>query len=168
MLHNTQHLSREMFRTAYLPDYAKNEIIPSMDRDLIKNNIRAIREERGLTQAEFGKPLNASRMDVSRYEKGQHLTVRLLLDIRRVYGVSLDRILLKSSANSDEGTINKADKDLMLESTKAILSAAQIMGLKLTLAEEMAYTVMLYNHTIEYKCKPDAGLAAAILKQEVA
>lgn len=165
MLHNTQQLSREMFRTAYLPSYAKNEIISSMDRDLIKNNIRSIRERLELSQEEFGKPLNASRHDISRYEKGQHLTVRLLLDIQRIYGISIDKILLSTSS---ENEIHKVNNDLMLESTKAILSAAQIMGLKLTLSEEMTYTVMLYNHVVEYKSKPDAGLAAAILKQRVA
>jgi transcriptional regulator with XRE-family HTH domain len=166
MLHNTQQLSSGMFRTANLLGFADHEKIRPMEKGLIKNNIRQLRLRLGLSQEEFGKPFNASRMDVSRYEKGLHLTVRLLLDIHKAYGVSIDSLLLADEAAEDGR--NKINKDLMLKSTMALLSAAQILGVRLTREEEEQYACMVYNHSIEFNATPDIPLAAALLKQKVA
>lgn len=67
----------------------------------------------------------------------------------------------------------KIDDDLMLKCTKCILTTAKNKGRKLSRVQEMAYTVLLYNHINEYRKKgeniePSLSLAALILQQQVA
>lgn len=67
----------------------------------------------------------------------------------------------------------KADDELMMKSAESILKAAKAKNAKLTRAQEMAYTVMLYNHAIEYKrqgqeVSPNEAMAALILKESIA
>lgn len=63
----------------------------------------------------------------------------------------------------------KVDDDLMQRAAISIISAAKKKGLKLSRAQEMAYTVMLYNHAIEYRrqghsVEPNEAMAVLFLK----
>lgn len=168
LLHNTQHLSRGVFQTATLPSPGNNEKITGMEKDVIKNNIRPLRESLGLSQEEFGKKINASRHDVSRYEAGKHLTVRLLLDIKRVFGVSLD-YLLDYGVKNTPGKTFKIDNDLMQRSHDAVVAAATRNGIKLDKDNFVKCTSELYNLVADYRSKgqqldPTEPMAFLILK----
>lgn len=67
----------------------------------------------------------------------------------------------------------KADDNLMIRSAKSILTVAKTKRMKLSRAEEMVYTVKLYNLVIEYRRKgsdvsPNEAMADLILSNRVA
>lgn len=60
------------------------------------------------------------------------------------------------------------DEALMEQAAQSVLSAAKAKGVKLPLAQAMAFTVELYNHVIKYRKQgenilPSEGVAAFIL-----
>lgn len=60
----------------------------------IKDRLLQLRREKGMTQAELAERLGISRQAVSRWETGEALpSTENLVDLRRIYGVSLDSIL---------------------------------------------------------------------------
>lgn len=56
--------------------------------------LKALREERDLTQRDIGKILNISRQLYSRYERGaQRIPVKHLITLHSYYNVSVDYLL---------------------------------------------------------------------------
>lgn len=61
---------------------------------MIFKNLRAIREDRDLRQADLAKVLNVSQNTYSQYENGViSLTAETLIKLSRFYGVSIDYLL---------------------------------------------------------------------------
>jgi len=82
--------------------------------------------------------------------------------LARAAGISLGELL-------GEEVHYKADNNLMMHCVDSILKAAKTKKIKLTRAQEMTYSVMLYNHVIEYRrqgeiASPNEAMAALILQ----
>lgn len=157
-------MSSGLFHTAYLRGDTRNETIAPMRRDVIKTNIKKIREGLNLSQEEFGRPLNASRANVSRYEKGEHITVRLLLDIERVYGIGISQILAPSLTQTKEAKyIQKIDKDLMAEAIKEVHAQLTKNKKRADSDKVMDIAIEAYNYSAEHDVAPKK-IAALLIK----
>ncbi len=65
---------------------------------MVFKNLRAIREDRDLRQADLAKVLNVSQNTYSQYENGViSLTAETLIKLARFYGVSVDYLLDQTS-----------------------------------------------------------------------
>ena len=65
-----------------------------MDQSYIGQRLKTLRKEKGLTQEQLGERLGVSSRSVSRWENGVNLPdFDLLLELCRLYGVSLDELL---------------------------------------------------------------------------
>ena len=59
----------------------------------VDNDVRALREARGLTQAQLGKALGVSRQSVSSIEKGKYdPSLPLAIAIARFFGRAVEEI----------------------------------------------------------------------------
>ena len=59
----------------------------------MENDVRALREEKGLTQAQLGKALGVSRQSVNSIEKGKYdPSLPLALAIARFFGRAVEEI----------------------------------------------------------------------------
>lgn len=59
----------------------------------MENDVRALREERGLTQAQLGKALGVSRQSVNSIEKGKYdPSLPLAIAIARLFGRAVEEI----------------------------------------------------------------------------
>lgn len=60
----------------------------------INERIRALREDRGLTQTELANALGTTQQQIYKYEKGiQEMTYNRLKELCQYYGVSADYVL---------------------------------------------------------------------------
>jgi len=67
--------------------------------------LRALREERGLTQRELAKRIDAEIPQISRYETGSYMpNAETLLAIADVLHVGLDTLFGRSSGNTGDAT----------------------------------------------------------------
>lgn len=58
------------------------------------HRIRALREDRDLTQKEVAKILNMSQTGYSKYETGENdIPTRILIDLAKFYNTSIDYLL---------------------------------------------------------------------------
>ncbi|MFC2599065.1 helix-turn-helix transcriptional regulator [Actinomyces massiliensis] len=59
----------------------------------MENDVRALREEKGLTQAQLGKALGVSRQSVNSIEKGKYdPSLPLAIAIARLFGRAVEEI----------------------------------------------------------------------------
>jgi transcriptional regulator len=59
----------------------------------VENDVRALREEKGLTQAQLGKALGVSRQSVNSIEKGKYdPSLPLAIAIARLFGRAVEEI----------------------------------------------------------------------------
>ena len=59
----------------------------------MENDVRAMREEKGLTQAQLGKALGVSRQSVNSIEKGKYdPSLPLAIAIARLFGRAVEEI----------------------------------------------------------------------------
>ena len=59
----------------------------------MENDVRALREEKGLTQAQLGKALGVSRQSVNSIEKGKYdPSLPLDIAIARLFGRAVEEI----------------------------------------------------------------------------
>ena len=59
----------------------------------MENDVRALREEKGLTQAQLGKALGVSRQSVNSIEKGKYdPSLPLAIAIARFFGRAVEKI----------------------------------------------------------------------------
>ena len=59
----------------------------------MENDVRALREEKGLTQAQLGKALGVSRQSVNSIEKGRYdPSLPLAIAIARFFGRAVEEI----------------------------------------------------------------------------
>ncbi|WP_026408557.1 helix-turn-helix transcriptional regulator [Actinomyces gerencseriae] len=59
----------------------------------MENDVRALREEKGLTQAQLGKALGVSRQSVNSIEKGKYdPSLPLAIAIARFFGRAVEEI----------------------------------------------------------------------------
>lgn len=59
----------------------------------MENDVRALREEKGLTQAQLGKVLGVSRQSVNSIEKGKYdPSLPLAIAIARFFGRAVEEI----------------------------------------------------------------------------
>ena len=59
----------------------------------MENDVRALREEKGLTQAQLGKSLGVSRQSVNSIEKGKYdPSLPLAIAIARFFGRAVEEI----------------------------------------------------------------------------
>jgi len=59
----------------------------------VENDVRALREEKGLTQAQLGKALGVSRQSVNSIEKGKYdPSLPLAIAIARFFGRAVEEI----------------------------------------------------------------------------
>lgn len=76
-----------------------------MDQSYIGQRLKTLRKEKGLTQEQLGERLDVSSRSVSRWENGVNLPdFDLLLELCRLYGVSLDELLKGEKRNVSEET----------------------------------------------------------------
>lgn len=70
----------------------------------MKNDIKAIRKSKGLTQNELGKLTNIGRVNITRYESGKHdPTIENALKIANCLESTLDELFAKpNKANKEE------------------------------------------------------------------
>ena len=60
----------------------------------MKNRLRELREEKGLTQKELAKQLNMSQTGYSKYETGENdISTRILIILAELYEVSVGYLL---------------------------------------------------------------------------
>lgn len=59
----------------------------------LKNRIRELRLEKGLTQGQVAEALKCDRSNISYYESGRSLSIISLIKLSRLFGVSTDYIL---------------------------------------------------------------------------
>ena len=76
-----------------------------MDQSYIGQRLKTLRKEKGLTQEQLGERLGVSSRSVSRWENGVNLPdFDLLLELCRLYGVSLDELLKGEKRTVSEET----------------------------------------------------------------
>lgn len=76
-----------------------------MDQSYIGQRLKTLRKEKGLTQEQLGERLGVSSRSVSRWENGVNLPdFDLLLELCRLYGVSLDELLKGGKRTVSEET----------------------------------------------------------------
>lgn len=131
----------------------------------LPNKIRHYREIRGMSQEKLGNLVGKKKDTISKWERGDRkLKVEEARKLANILGCSLNEL-----AGYIEDHLYEADDNLMKECAEAILSAANSQFKKISLAEAMTYTVMLYNHVINYKKQgtdvvPNEAMAALLLK----
>lgn len=130
------------------------------------NNIRYYRELRGMSQEALGKAIGGRTKDtISKWERGERkLKMEEAKKLSSVLGVTLGQI-----GGEIEETSYQADEDLMQLAAESIQKAALAQKRRLSLAEAMTYTVMLYNHIIPFRKQnkniiPDEAIASLIIK----
>ncbi|MBN3405755.1 XRE family transcriptional regulator [Clostridium botulinum] len=85
------------------------------------DRLRELREEKQLTQEEFGKLLNVSRQAISSYEKGENEpTIDALVKIANIFNVSLDYLLCRTKERYNLNLEDKKNKDLIIDIIKVI------------------------------------------------
>lgn len=81
----------------------------------IANNLREIRESRGLKKAEVAKKIGTTRSNITRWEIGTLPRIESLIQLAKLYHVSLDYLVLGSERHGTE--VNR-----LLEVVKMICS----------------------------------------------
>ena len=67
--------------------------VPAVNEAGVENDVRALREEKGLTQAQLGKALGVSRQSVNSIEKGKYdPSLPLAIAIARFFGRAVEEI----------------------------------------------------------------------------
>ena len=67
--------------------------VPAVKEAGVENDVRALREEKGLTQAQLGKALGVSRQSVNSIEKGKYdPSLPLAIAIARFFGRAVEEI----------------------------------------------------------------------------
>lgn len=84
--------------------------------NIIKQRLKQLRVENGLTQEEFGKPYNLRKSTISQYESGDsrpddELKIRIALD----YGVSLDWLFGLTNKRKGDNIEDKLSKEAIDE-----------------------------------------------------
>lgn len=79
------------------------------------NRIRELREEKGITQISLSIKLEVSQETISAYENGKYYpSVKSLIKLRQILGVSIDYILGLSDTRYPPTNINNLKKDEIL------------------------------------------------------
>lgn len=82
---------------------------------MIRDNIKKLREEMGLTQKQLADYLNVTRSTYSYYESGKNLpSIQSLIKLSKIFGVSCDYILIGKTNSANPQYIG----DIINESTK--------------------------------------------------
>ena len=69
----------------------------------VMNNLRTIRKERKLSQADIAEVLNTTQQQYSKYENGTHeIPIRHIITLCHYYGISSDQLLGISNGRVDE------------------------------------------------------------------
>ncbi len=92
-------------------------------------NLKFIRERRGMTQEQLAEKLEVTRITVARYENGSRWPDReMLVRISEVLSCSVDELLGTSSAATDE--IGEALKGLSADKLAQVLEYARFIANK--------------------------------------
>lgn len=79
-------------------------------RNRVAENLRALRESSGETQADLAKVLNVRNTAVSKYEKdGKGLSLETINAIARHYGITVDQLLRESIDPAEDSPITLSD-----------------------------------------------------------
>ncbi len=129
-----------------------------------RQSIRRVMAERGLQVAPWCRLAGMGESTLRNFLNGDSdsMGANTLEILAHAAGVSVGYLL-------GEEIHYKVDNELMNKSIAVILSAAKSENRKLSRVEEMAYSVMLYNHLVEYRrrgeaSEPNEAIAALILK----
>lgn len=69
----------------------------------VMNNLRTIRKERKLSQADIAEVLNTTQQQYSKYENGTHeIPIRHIITLCHFYGISSDQLLGITNDRVDE------------------------------------------------------------------
>lgn len=153
------------------------------------NRLRALREQRHLTQQALGELLDPPlpAVYIHRYESGKvkNIPIDILRQLSQALDVSTDELLGHAHGGaSDSAQVgwkaqNKTgstpppasvDAALMAQCGKYIMSAARSKKIALYNDQWLALSVTLYNHVLAYRTKdpalvPNEALAALILER---
>lgn len=80
-----------------------------------KNNIKFFRKKRSLTQGQLASLINVTKIHVSRLERGQHLSLRLLRKIAQVLKCSITDLIEDLPEEKKEIKETKVDTELLDE-----------------------------------------------------
>ncbi len=76
-----------------------------MDKTLVKNNIKVLREKAGISQTELANEIYSTKQNISKYERGEVLPpVDVLMEIATYFDVTIDQ-LINYQLLSDKQTI---------------------------------------------------------------
>ena len=100
-----------------------------MDNIAIGNRLLKLRTERGLTQVQVAEMLGVSNKAVSKWERGEALpSVDMLVALSRLYGVSVDQILLYDEKAGLRKETFAPPKGKGLEAGSVVLAVLALLG----------------------------------------
>ncbi|MGI5888979.1 MAG: helix-turn-helix domain-containing protein [Oscillospiraceae bacterium] len=110
--------------------------------------MKELRKKAGLTQEEAAKKLNVSRQAVSNWENNKNLPdIEVLIEISRVYAVSLDELILGGKEDMNNMTEKLIDDG---KETTRMKSAAKIALIGAILMVIGLLCFVLKGMTVEY------------------
>jgi transcriptional regulator with XRE-family HTH domain len=133
---------------------AKKSINAESERP--KNNLRSIRDSRGLTQDEVARMVNPPTTK-SQISKLENLSLRLndiwVSKLCEALGVTPDTLMMEGVPVS--GGFKPVDHDLMSDIARAIERVANKRGLKMSKEQFLDLCVELYNYVQDYRSKSE-------------
>lgn len=134
-------------------------------RPMAYEHIKRMLSDAGENQADLARLLGRTPAVITNLFNGERsLQIEEVQKISARYGVSTDYVLY--GKEFDRPKLYQADDALLLRCGDSILAAAKQLGLKLSLAEAMAYTVQLYKHAIKHKVDASEERAALVLESK--
>jgi transcriptional regulator with XRE-family HTH domain len=129
----------------------------------MKNRLREIRKNRGLSPSELGKRIGKSETQVIRLENGtREFTLKLLLNICGILNCTADELI-----DIPVKGINKAkcDPTLMDATVAFLLEACKRYGVKPRPKDLAKWTTLVYNDTVDLRLSihQSKGLAKTLV-----
>lgn len=88
----------------------------------VGKRLRALREEKNITQEELGKILGTSHVTIGRYENGERIPkLDILIDLANYFDVSLDYLLFRSDKKEVSSNKDKSNNLTILNTNLPIV-----------------------------------------------
>lgn len=103
---------------------------PYMNKEAFAKNLKELRLQSGMTQTELGNRLYVSKQAVSKWETGKAMPdIDLLVDIAKIFNVSVDYITGEQGIKQDDKKSKKTDKKKIFIIVTICLIAVLAVGL---------------------------------------
>ncbi len=98
--------------------------------DVFARRLKELRNEHGMTQVDLGGLLHSSGAVISTYENGREPSYDILVNIAKIFGVSIDYLLGKSA-------VKHVDSGALMTSLAQSAAAAESFGVASVTIEEL-------------------------------